>query len=406
MFMFFNIRLERARILLSLRSTPASAITELPQSPSHMNEISATPLREKSVIDLSGDKEDAQIEAPQSEKLDQNETSSALCTTEAPHPVPCPTTAIRRPTPPEHSTTVPPVTTPQHSSPEVSTRVTTSPKSSRVTSPPATHSISGFLSSKPSSTIRTVTPVKPRSNVNNSTLTMTPMPGTPPTAVVSPVQTTKPAAISVVDEPEEELEEGEVKIDKPMASPVNGKAVRNSQLSLQSSVRAEPAKNAPPHSDSVPPLSLYLKPNQRIPLIPKKIPKKRPLETRDDGPIKRARPALPPNTTGLPQRQIGMGSRSTTAASSRPGTVERSSTQGSPKLEPKSPVLPPNTPASSRSKSTEIAVSMAKPPYEDTAVTASDPPPGYVSSQKEELGSLITKELRRRDELIYCHPCV
>ena len=393
--------------MLSLQPMPASAIEELPPSSSHIKETLATPSRAKSVIDLSGERQDAEIEPLQSEKLDQNEPSSALRITEEPQPVPCPTTAVRVPTPPEHGTTAPPVTTPQRSSPEVSTRATTSPKSNRVTSPLATHSSSGFLSSKPSSAIRTVTPVKPRSNGNNSTLVATSMLGTLPIAVVPPVQTTKPAAKSFVDEPEEELEEGEVKNDSPMTSPVNGKAMRSNRLPLQShsAVRAEPAKNARPHSDSVPPLSLYFKPNQPIPLVPKK----RAFERGDEGPIKRVRPVLPPSTTGLPQRQTGMGSRSTTAASSRPGTVERSSTQGSegiPKLEPRSPVLPLNTPAPSGSKPTEIAASVVKPHYEYTAVTASDPPPGYVSSQKEGLGSLITKELRKQDELIYCHPCM
>ena len=403
-FLFLDIRLERARTTLSLQPTPAPAAEELPPPLSNMQEIPTTSLRKNLVIELPNDRSDAEIEPPQPEKLDQNEPSSALCITEEQHPVPCPTNAVRLLIPQEHSTgvppTAPPVTSSHGSSPEVPTRVTTSPKSSRVTSPLATLSISGFLSSTPSSAIRTVTPVKPRSNVNNSTLTMTPISGTMPTTVVSPVQATKPAAISFVDEPEEELEEGEV---RPVASPVNGKAVKNTQLL----VRAEPTKKAPPHSESVPPLSLYFKPNQPVPLIPKKIPKKRPFETGDEGPIKRARPVLPPSTTSLPQRQTGMGSRSTTVASSRPGTVERFCNQrpeGMPKREPKSPVLPPNT--SSRSKSTETAVSPVKLPYEDTAVTASDPPPGYVSSQKGELNSLITKELRRQDEFLYCYPCM
>lgn len=412
MLLFLDIRLERARTNSSLHPNPAPAAEELPPPPSNIQEISTTSLRKNLVIELPNDGSDAEIEPPQPERLDRNEPSSALCVTEEQHPVPCPTNTVRLLMPPEHSTgtpstappsappTAPPVTSSHGSSPEVPTRVTTSPKSSRVTTPLATLSISGFLSSTPSSAIRTVTPVKPRSNVNNSTLTMTPISGTLSTTVVSPVQATKPAAISFVDEPEEELEEGEV---SPVASPVNGKAVGHTQLP----VRAEPTKNAPPHSESVPPLSLYFKPNQPVPLIPKKIPKKRPFETGDEGPIKRPRPVLPPSTTNLPQRQTGMASRSTTVASSRPGTVERSYNQrpqGMPKREPKSPVLPPNT--SSRSKSTETVVSLVKSPYEDTAVTASDPPSGYVSSQKEELKSLITKELRRQDEFIYCYPCM
>jgi len=191
---------------------------------------------------------------------------------------------------------------------------------------------------------------------------------------------------------------------------VNGNAVQNNQLLLQSATTAEPIKNAQQsHSDAVPPLSRYFKPNQTIPPIPKTIPKKRPSDTCEGPPIKKARPDLPQNAAGLPQIQTGSGSRSTTTASSRPGTAERALAQGSdglPKPEPSSPILPPSTFAPSRSKSAEVAAGMVKPAYEDTAVTASDPPPEYVGSQRQELAPLVTKELRRQDEAIYCHPCI
>lgn len=333
----------------SLHPTPASAVQELPP-PTPLKGTSATPLREKSVIDLSNDREDVETVPPQSENIGQNDSLSALCTTKYPHPDIPPAAAVRLPTPPEQCTST---TTPQISSPEVSIRETTSPKSSRVTPPLITHGISGLLSSKPSSTIRTVTPLKPRGNVNNSTLTRTPIMGTLPTAVVLPVQATKPATSVYVVEPDEELEEGEVKCDSPLAAPMNGRTMQKCQLPIPShaATGGESVKNVPSRPDPVPPPALYLKTNQPIPPIPKNIPKKRPLEVVVERPTKKARPALPPSDMGLPRRQVSTASRSTTAASSRPGTAERASTQGSegiPKPEPKSPVLPPNAPAPSR----------------------------------------------------------
>lgn len=357
--LFLDNRLERAQTVSSLQPTPASAVQELPPSSSHIQGTSATPFREKSVIDLSNDKEDVET-APQSEMIGQNEPLSAPCTTEA-----IPSIAVvRLPTPPEQCTST---TTPQLSSPEVATHETTSPKSGRVTPPLIAHGISGLLSSKPSSTIQTVTPLKPRSNADNSTLIMTPILGTAPTAVATPVQATKPA--------EEELEEGEVICDSPMASPVNERAVQKSQFPIQShtAARAKSVKNVPSHPDPVPPLSLYIKPNQPILPIPKNIPKKRSLEGVVERPIKKARPVLPPSAMGLPKGQFSIASRSTTTTSSRTGTAERASTQGSegiPKPEPKSPVLPPNAPTPSRSMSTGVAASTMKP---NAAATRSDP---------------------------------
>lgn len=361
MLLFLDHRLERAQTVSSLHPTPASAVQELPPPSSHIKGTSGTPFREKSVIDLSNDKEDVGT-APQSEMIGQIEPLSAPCTTEAIPSI----TVVRLPTPPEQCTST---TTPQLSSPEVATHEATSLKSGRVTPPVIAHGISGLLSSKPSSTIQTVTPLKPRSNVDNSTLIMTPILGTAPTAVVLPVQATKPT------EPEEELEEGEVKCDSPMASPLNERAVQKSKFPIQShtAARAKPVKNVPPHPDPVPPLSLYFKPNQPIPPIPKNIPKKRSLEVVVERPIKKARPGLPPSAMGLPKRQFNIASRSTTTTSSRTGTTERASTHGSegiPKREPKSPVLPLNAPAPSRSMSTGVAASTVKP---GAAVTWSDP---------------------------------
>ena len=410
MFLFLDIRLERVRTVSSVHPTPASAVEELPTPFSHIKGTSAIPFRGESMIDLSRDREDVETAPLQPEKIGQNEPLSALGITEEPHPAAPPTTAVRLPTPPEQHVIAPSLRTPQLSSPELATRVTNSPKPTRVT-PPEIHGISGLLSSKPSSVFRTVTPVKLRSNVNNSTLTMAPVLVIPPHAVVSPVQTTKAATSSSVDELEEDLEEGEVRSNSPMASPVNEKSVQHIQVPLQShaAASAEPAKKAPSLSDAVPPLSLYFKPNQTIPPIPQRIPKKRPLVLGEEGPVKKARPTLPSTSTSLPQIQTSIGSRSTTTGSSRPGMAERSSTQGPegiPKPEPKSPVLPPNTPASSRSKSTEVAASTVKPAYEDTAIAASEPPSDYEGSLKQGLSPLITRELRRQDEVIYCYPCM
>jgi len=398
MFLFLDNRLERAQTVSSLHPTPASAIEELPPSSSRITGFSAPPFREKSVIDLCGDREDVEVVLPQSEKIGQNSPLSALSTTEELRPAIPPATAARLPTPTAQRTSA---ITPHLSSPEVSTHEATSAKSSRVTPPLVAHGISGLLSSTPSYTIRTVTPIKSRGNANNSTLTVTPVLSTLPTSVIPPVQATKPATNSTVDGSDEELEEGEVKSDGPLAPPMNEKAGQTAQLLIQSHTAAR--------AGPIPPLSLYFKPNQPIPPIPKNIPKKRPSETVVEGPIKKARPDLPPGAMGLPKGQTSIRSRSTTTVSSRPGTAERDSTHGSEgilKAEPKSPVLPSNAQAPSTPISTEVAASKVKPAYEDTAVTASDPPPGYEGSQKHSLASLITRELRRQDEMIYCHPCM
>ena len=372
MLLFLDNCLERAQTVSSLHHTPASAVEELPLSSAHVKGTPATPFHEKMVIDLSDDREDAETARPQPELIGQNEPLSAPCTTEAIPPTP----AARLPTPPEQCTSA---TTPHLSSPERPAHETTSPKSGRVT-PPVAHGISGLLSSKPSSTIRTVTPLKPPSNVDNSTLTVTPVLGTPTTAVILPAQATKPATSLAVDEPEEELEEGEVKCGSPLASPVNERAVQKRQFPIQSHTTAGPesVKNVSSHPDPIPPLSLYFQSNKPIPPIPKNIPKKRPLEGVVERQVKKARPAPPPSAMGLPKRQISIASQSTTAASSRPGTAERASTQGSegtPKPEPKSPVLPSNPPTQSRSVSTAVAASTVKPAHGDTAMTGSDPRP-------------------------------
>jgi hypothetical protein len=407
---FLTFVLEQARRVSSIHSTPASVVEELPP-PSRIKEASAPLFQKKSVIDLYNDREDVEMATPRSERNSQSEPLSTPWTTEELHPAVLPPTAVRPPTPPEQPIIGPSVMSASLSSPEVASRLTSSPKSGRVISPLVAHGISGLLSSKPSSTIRTITPVMPRSKMNNLTLTRTPMLDTRLTTTTQLIQTAKPATSSSVDEPEEVLEEGEVQDDSPLASPVNKEPVQSDQLPLEAQVatRAEPVKNAPSQLEPVPPLSLYLKTSQPIPPVPKNIPKKRPLETMEEGPIKKARVVWPVKATRLPQGQSSIGSRSTTATSSRTGTAERASTQGPdgiPKPEPRSPILPSNSPTSSRSKSTEVAASTVKPAYADTAGTASDPPPEYVGSQKQELASLITRELRKQDKAIYCHQCM
>jgi hypothetical protein len=146
-----------------------------------------------------------------------------------------------------------------------------------------------------------------------------------------------------VDEPEEELEEGEVKSDSPLASscereggakkPISNSIARcrEGRISQECTVSFGPS----------PAIVALLKPSKPMPPIPKTIPKKRPLEVVVERPIKKARPVLPPSALGLPKDKSVLYHDRQLLHHSRPGTVEKASTQGSegiPKPEPKSPV--------------------------------------------------------------------